>query len=186
MSCLHGGSLKITQSRFKKNINNTLLQGIALGILAGVIQNTADSPDLFLVDSVDNILFAGYTLPFLRRFHSLLCADYTPFFSKVILPFLGFSSFFWQVLLPFLQVSLPFFFEGKTPFFPQVILPFKTTFYFLFLKLSSFCCCFTPFFEVFTPLFLEHTNFFSKVIHPFLQVMLPLFPGFTPFSSLID
>lgn len=36
-----------------------LVTGIALGILAGVIQNTADSPDLFLVDSVDNILFAG-------------------------------------------------------------------------------------------------------------------------------
>ncbi|XP_023345427.1 scavenger receptor class B member 1 [Eurytemora carolleeae] len=36
-----------------------LVSGIALGILAGAIQNTADSPDLFLVDSVDNILFAG-------------------------------------------------------------------------------------------------------------------------------
>ena len=94
MSCLHGGSLKITQSRFKKNINNTLLQGIALGILAGVIQNTADSPDLFLVDSVDNILFAGYTLPF---------------FSKIILPFSGFSSFFLAGFTPF--------FAGFTSFF---------------------------------------------------------------------
>ena len=140
---MHGGSLEITQSRFKKNKNNTLLQGIALGILAGVIQNTADSPDLFLVDSVDNILFAGYTLPFLRRFHSLFCAGFTPFFFEDnILPFLGFSSFFWQVLLPFLQVSLPFFFEGKTPFFPQVILPFKTRFYSLFFKFILFLLLF--------------------------------------------